>query len=254
MPIPPPPAAANVVTVTAYDLIKSALRLIGANTAGEEVPIEEAGDGLNTLNQMLDAWNADRLSVYTTISTDFPFTLNQQAYTLGSGGDFDMTRPARISAMSSILTTNPDNPIEVPITMYTVQDWQLQMPVKNVTGSFPQICYDDGSFPLRVLNFWPIPQQQNSVRIYSWQPLLLLDSLKTNITLPQAYARALRFNLAIDLAPEYDKEPSPTVVARARESVSILKTMNQPALELRSDLLAVEPGYNYKADLFGIPW
>lgn len=254
MPVPVPPAPQNVVTITAYGLIKGALRLIGASTADEEVPIEEAGDGLNTLNQMLDAWNADRLMVYTISSQDFPFVVGKQAYTLGSGGDFDMTRPVRISGMSSILLANPDNRIEVPITMYNTRDWQLKMPVKQVDGSFPQICYDDGSFPLRVLNFWPIPQQQNDVRIYSWQPLLLLDSLKTNITLPQAYARALRFNLAIDLAPEYDKEPSATVVARAKESLSLIRTINQPEMELRSDLIATEPGYNYKADLFGIPF
>ena len=57
------------------------------------------------LNQMIDAWNADRLAIFTVSSNDFPFILGQQSYTLGSGGDFDMIRPARITGISAILLT-----------------------------------------------------------------------------------------------------------------------------------------------------
>src|SRR6185437_16676483 len=134
--------------MNANDLISSALRLIGVASPGEIPELDALNDGLMVLDQMIDSWNADRLAIFTTTSTDFPFVLNKQVYTLGSGGDFDIPRPAQIDAMSVILLSDPSNPIEVPISMYTVAQWQDNIPVKSVDGSFPLICYDDGGFPL----------------------------------------------------------------------------------------------------------
>lgn len=242
--------------MTAIDLIASALRLIGVIPAGELVSPDDAADALMVLQQMIDGWNADGLAIFTTGSDDFPFILGKQSYTLGTGGDFDMTRPARITGMSSILLSDPSNPIEVPISMFSVDEWQMQVPVKQVDGTFPQICYDTGDFPLRILNFWPIPsQQQNSVRIYSWQPLSQPADFDTLISFPPGYAESFRYNLAVRLSAEYGQEQvSPTVATIAVQSLARLKTMNAPELDLRSDLMPTEGGYNYKADMFGIPY
>lgn len=254
MPVPPPPAIENAVVQTANDLVNRTLRQLNVTAAGESATIDESNDALKTLIEMIDSWNADRLAIYTTGSHDFPFTIGKQAYTLGSGGDFNMTRPARIDSMSAILTQNQANPIEVPMAMYTIDQWQNQIPVKEVSSSFPQICYDDGSFPLRILNFWGIPSQQNSVRIYSWQPLILPTSLQATIILPAGYAEAFRTNLAVRLASEFNATLRPEVSAIAVESLARIKTMNAPTLELRSDLVSNPAGWNYKADMFGIPY
>lgn len=255
MPVPSPPAIANAPVQSALDLISSSLRLINVLAAGESIDIASANDALMVFNQMIDAWNADRLTIYAVESNDFPFTLGQQTYTLGSGGDFDMTRPARITGMSAILLNNPTNPVEVPITMYSWSEWQNKIPVKVVDSSFPQVCYDDGQFPLRNLNFWPIPTlQQNSVRIYSWQPLVLAPSLQTSVVVPPGYAEAFRYNLAIRLAPEFQQQLQPIVQSIAVESLARIKTMNAPDLGLRSDLLATDGGYNWSAVEFNNPF
>lgn len=243
--------------MTAADLISSALRLVGVLAAGEQVQADDATTALMVFQQMVDAWNADRLAIFTTRTDDFPFVLNKQAYTLGSGGDFNMPRPARIDGMSSILLSDPSNPVEVPMDMYMVDQWQTQVPVKVVNGNFPLICYDTGDFPLRTLNFWPIPTQQpTSCRIYSWQALSAPASLATTIAFPPGYAEAFRYNLAIRLQPEFDasRPVSPEVKDRAILSLATIKTMNAPDLLLRSDLVPDPSGYNYKADMFGIPW
>jgi hypothetical protein len=138
--------------------------------------------------------------------------------------------------------------------MYTVSDWQNQVPVKKVTGNFPLICYDDGGFPLRTLNFWPIPTiQPNNFRLYSWQALPA-QSLAVAVNLPPGYKEAFRYNLAIRLGAEF-AAPIPASVAQiAVESLARLKTINAPDLKLRSDLVPDPSGYNYKADMFGIGW
>lgn len=254
MPTPPPPSPKNAVITNANDLIRSSLRLIGAIAPGEQPAPDEAGDGLIVFNEMVDSWNADRLAIFTTRIDDFPLIAGKQSYTLGTGGDFDMTRPPQIDSMSVILLNNPNNPVEIPLAMYTVDDWQNDIPVKNVDSTFPLGCYDDGGFPLRTLNFWPIPQQVNNARIYSWQPLQLATSLQAQVMLPPGYAEAFRYNLAIRLAPEYAVAVPASVATIAVESLARVKTMNAPELTLRSDLLASPSGYNYKADLFGIGW
>jgi hypothetical protein len=239
---------------TALDLITSSLRLINVMASGEQVPLDMANESLAVLNDMIDSWNTDRLSIYTTRTDDFPFVLGQQEYTLGAGGDFDIARPARIDAMSVILLTNPAVPVELPINMYSVEEWQTQVPVKNVPGSIPQICYDDGGFPLRTLSFWPIPAEQlNSCRIYSWQALPA-QALAAQVAFPPGYRQAFRYNLAVLLAAEY-ATPVPAVVAQvAVDSLAKVKTMNAPDLMLQSDLLPAPAGYNYQADMFGLAY
>lgn len=243
------------VSVNVLDLISSALRLLGVLAAGEFLAAEDANNSLTVLNEMLDAWNAERQAVFSILSADFAFILNKQSYTMGPGGNFNTNRPAKIVGISAILLNNPSNPVEVPITMYTWDDWQLKIPVKNVPGNFPQVCYDDGQSPRRTLNFWPIPSQQPvNCRIYSWQPLGTQSTLQSILAFPPGYLQALRYNLAVMLADEFSVAPRPTTQAIAVQSLARIKTMNAPDITLRSDLLAMEPGYNYKADMFGIPY
>lgn len=239
---------------TAYSLIKSSLRLINVLAAEEELDTAQANDALQVLNDMIDSWNTDRLAIFTTKSEDFPLSQGKQSYTMGPSGDFNTTRPAQIDAMSAILLNNPSNPVEVPIGMVTVDIWQQAFPVKNVQSSFPQICYDDGGFPLRTLNFWPIESlgAGNNVRIYSWQALTQPATLQTAISFPPGYSEAFRYNLAVRLSGEYSAPLSPSVAQIAAESLARVRTINAPDLELSSDLLPSPAGYNYKADLFGI--
>jgi hypothetical protein len=229
--LPSPPTQTNAIIQSAYDLVSSSLRLIGVIDPGEGPDISEANDSMMVLNQMIDSWNADRAAIFTTGSQDFTLTLNKQAYTFGPGGDFDAQRPASIDSMSSILLDNPNNPVEIPIPMWTWEQWQEKFPVKNVDSSFPLGCYDDGNFPLRTLNFWPIPTSgNNAVRIYSWQAVGAASSLQSKLSYPQGYAEALRYNLAVRLAAEFAAPVSGPVAQIAIESLARVKTMNAPQL------------------------
>lgn len=250
-----PSVGDNSIFVSVLNLITSALRLINVTASSELPTSDEANDALAAFQQMVDSWNAERLSVFSIGSADFPLTQNKQSFTMGPGGDFDTNRPAKIVGMSAIVLTDPTNPVEIPIDIYDWNDWQMKVPVKNVPGTFPQICYDDGGMPLRTLNFWPIPsQQQNNVRIYAWEPLIWPATLQTLLNFPPGYARAFRFNLAIELAAEFGAQVPPAVGKIATDSLAMVKTMNAPDLELTSDLLPMPGGYNWKADMFGIPW
>jgi hypothetical protein len=250
-----PSSSDNSIFTTTLAMITGALRLLNVTASGELPTSDEANDALAAFQSMVDSWNADSLSIFTTGAADYPLTLSKQAYTLGPGGDFNATRPAKLIGMSVILLNNPANPIEVPIDMYTIDEWQTKIPVKNVSGSFPQVCYDDGGMPLRTLSFWPIPTNQPcNARVYSWQSLVWPATLQTILNFPPGYARAFRYNLAVELAPEFGAQISPAVMKVATESLAAIKTMNAPELHLISDLVMDPGGYNWKASEFGLPY
>lgn len=229
------------------------MRLVGALASGETLSNAEAQDALMVLNQLLDSWTADRLTIFTVTINEFALTPSQQVYTLGTGGNFNIARPARIDRVSIVSLTNPAQPLELPIDYYTDLDWQ-QTPVKNITTSLPQAVYDDQAFPLRNLSFWPIPNTTVNTRIYGWQQLTQYASLTTDVTFPPGYIEALRYNLAVRLIAEFPGEYNPIMVQTAGglavESLARVKAMNIPVIEAFCDaaLMGKSARYNYYSD------
>lgn len=212
---------------SALDIIKAGMRLSSLIGPEENPTNVEAANGLMCLNQMLDSWQLDRLSIFTVDITDFPFVGGQQTYTLGAGGNFNIPRPARIEAASAILGPNSGSPIELPMT-YTQSESEWQgILIKSVTVTYPFVVYDDGGMPFRGLHMWPIPADSSQAfRLYSWEPLAQFDTLGTTKLFPPGYAEAIRYNLALRLADDFDEDVRPSVVQRAMQSLDRLRISN----------------------------
>lgn len=235
------------------DLATSAARLAGILASGETLQGSEPADCQLIAQQMIDEWQADGLKIFTDRIDTFPFILGTQTYTLGAGGNFNMPRPAHVTRMGCQILSNPTQPSEVPITLLDTDGW-ANVRVKNISGSYPLFCYDDGAFPLRNLNFWVIPGLSSNVVIYSWAQLTTFpDWNVTDVTYPPAYAQALRYNLAVKLAPEFDMQLKPEVMMTAMSSLAALKDMNLPQPILRCDPGLSGTGasvYDWRSDTF----
>lgn len=230
------------------DLISSAARLAGILASGETLSGAEVTDASLVVTQMLDEWQADGLKVFTENINTFPFVLGQQLYTLGTGGNFSMPRPAKIHRMGVQILSNPIQPSEVPITLLDVDGW-ANVRVKNISGSYPLFCYPDYAFvgnpPVMNLKFWVIPGLACNCVIYSWQPITSFPDLSTtDLIFPPAYAQALRYNLALLLIPEYGMAPRPDVAQIAMSSLAALKDQNLPQPVLRCDPGLSGTGYS----------
>jgi hypothetical protein len=236
--------------MTGLDLLTRALRTIGALESGEVPSSDEAADGLVSLNDLLDSWNAERLMVFTVTIDEFTLTPSQQVYTYGTGGNFNAPRPVRIDRASIVSLTNPAQPLELPIDYVTDQEWQLEYPVKVIPTTLPLAVYDDQNFPLRNLSYWPIPTVAVKTRLYVWTALNSFPDLTTDITFPPAYSRALRYNLAQELAPEYGLPMSAEAAAAAVQSKSVVRLLNVPEISSYCDpALSGDPGhYNFYSD------
>lgn len=237
---------------SALDFIKAALRNLNVLASGEESTGDEGQDCLVALNQLIDTWNADGLTMFTTETNDFPLTANKQTYTLGDGGDFNMTRPKDIYRASVVI--QGAQPIEYPIPIFTTQDWRDRVPVKNTSGNLPLIVYDDGDFPLRLLTFWPSASDTTIFRIYSDQPLTQFSTLKQIASYPPGYAEAITSNLAVRLAALFPPaQVSAATAAIAIESLATLKLNNADDTQLRSDIMSEGTASRMRAEMFGIP-
>jgi hypothetical protein len=239
--------------VKGVDLLQSAARLAGILASGENLVGNEPADCLMILQQMMDEWQADGLKIFTDNINIFPFVLGTQTYTLGTGGNFNIQRPTKITRMGCQILSNPTQPSEVPIALLDTDGW-ANVRVKNISGSYPLFCYDDGAFPLRNLNFWVIPGLACNLVLYSWQPLSTWPDLAvTDVTFPPAYLQAIRYNLAVYLAPEFGVQIAPEIMLKAAESLSALKDINLPAPILKCDPGLSGTGasvYDWRSDTF----
>lgn len=219
----------------AVDIISSALRLVGVLGSGETASDAEASDAFLVLNDMLDGWNAERLMIFSVAMSEFPLTAGKQTYTFGPSGDFNLSfRPAKIQRYGIVNLNNPAQPLELPLEMLTTEQW-AGVPVKQISSTLPTKIYDDQAFPLRNLSFWPYPQIQVNLRAYYWQPLSQFSDLTTKQTFPPGYPEALRYNLAVRLAPEFGAPLSPQVAELAATTKGKIKRMNSPLVDVMCD-------------------
>lgn len=236
--------------MTGNELIASSLRLIGALASGETPSGAEGADALVILNQMIDEWNSERLSIFAITTHEFTLVAGQQLYTMGTGGDFNVTRPARIERASIIQLSNPSQPLELFIPILNEQGWQA-IPVKDISSTLPQVVYIDDAFPLRNLSYWQTPSIAVRTKLYAWTPLAAFTATG-DTTLPPAYLKALRYNLAVDLAPEYGRTTPVEVAVQAASSKGKLKSLNIPKFQMTVDPALRGDGrggyYNWRSD------
>ena len=238
--------------MTGNDLIAKALRLINVLASGEIPTAAEAQDALITLNQMLESWSTQQLQVFTVQrSAPFNSVNGQQVYTLGTGGNFNLPRPPYIQRIGVLNQPQNVQPLELPLDYITAEEW-ADIPVKNIQSALPLKVWDDRNFPFRNLSFWPIPNVAVQFVIYFWQSLNAFPDLVTDITFPPGYSKAILYNLAIDLAPEYGvAQVPPGVEQNASTALAYIQSLNEQTPVLRCDPAVVSPElqiYNWFTD------
>ena len=221
--------------MTASDLIKSSFRLIGVLAAGEPLPDEMAADAFNSLNQMIALWSTQNLMIFSKVFESFPLVVNQFQYQWGTGApDFNSTRPQKIEDMNWKQVSGTTI-VEIPIEIIN-QDQYAAIAVKTVNSNLPTRMWPQYLYPYVQLNFWPVPSVAGNIVVWSWKPLSQIANLTADISLPPGYEKMMRYNLALELAPEYGVEPSQLVLAHAIASKADVKRMNIQPLLLGCDM------------------
>lgn len=212
--------------MTGSDLVSASLRLIGALAPGEPLGSQEATDGLAVLNRMLGSWSNEKLLVNALVREELTLTANDQSYTMGSSGNLNTTRAIQIErATIEVQANSPmtESPLRI---IRTASEWAAIVS-KESTAEVPTHLFIEGTFPLETLNLYPMPTVANKLVLYSRKALTEIATISTSVSLPVGYDRALVFNLALDLAPEYGRTSAQEVVMAAMESKAAIKRTNE---------------------------
>lgn len=209
-------------TVTANDLIKRAMRLAGVLGKGETPDDDEAQNGLEALNAMLESWLIQKLFVYATIAEVFQWASGEQSRTLGPGGDFDTDRPAQVADDCSFTSSS----VDYLVRLINLDAWSA-IPAKTTQSSFPMYLYPEYGAELITLYAYPIPNATVQFNCRSWKLLQLFETLTSSNNLPLGSARAIAFSLAEEwAAPEFGMTLQPSVVRTASSARRALKRIN----------------------------
>jgi hypothetical protein len=209
--------------------------LLDIQVASNEEPMQApmAEQGLRLLNNLLDSWSLERLTIYYTPPTLLPWPAGTQQLTWGPGGAIATARPIAIAPSAQYRDVTG---LELPLAVMTHQEEYAALTLKQQQASTLQVLYYAPSMPTGTLFGWPVPTQSWDVVVYPWQVLGRFVSLDDEILFPPGYERALRVGLALEAAASYGVQPSPMLGAILNESKASLKRTNQ-----RIPVLGLDP-------------
>ena len=234
---------------TAGDIINGSLRLLGVLAEGETPSSETAQDALVAMNQMIDSWNTERLSVFSTQDQVVTWPASTLSRTLGPTGDIVGLRPVLVD--DATYFRDPANGISYGLKLINQQQYN-GIAVKTVTSTYPQVMWVNMTYPNIELYVYPVPTRALEFHIVSVDELSTPANLATDLAFPPGYLRAFRYNLACEIAPEFGVEPSRQVQRIAMTSKRNLKRINNPddIMALPYSIVATRQRFNIYAGNF----
>jgi hypothetical protein len=163
---------------------------------------------------------------------------NPDTVTYTVPGNIPMNRPLRFKSGFSRAVTSSTANLDYTFTFTDFDNYKREL-LKNVQGPWPYIAAYQPTFPYGTLYVYPAPGSSYTAHIFSDLILAEFASITSAYSLPQGYARALKKLLALEIAPNYGKEPSPILIRQAKEARDLLMTTNAspvPVLQFDSAL------------------
>jgi hypothetical protein len=219
---------------TGLGLINAALKTIGVLAAGETASPEDAADALLRLNEMIDAWGTQRLTIYELKRTTKTLTASTASYTIGTGGSINIVRPVWIESAGLIIDTAATIPVEIPIRVLTDDEWS-GIVLKTLTSPLAQgIYYDHGWVSgLATISVYPIPTVSTTQLVLYCPTAVLGMALATSYAFPPGYAKLLRYGLANELMEfGVPNDVQDRVAVKYAEAMADVKRANHRTMEM----------------------
>lgn len=202
---------------TARIIIKKAMNKIGALVKNEAPDADEANDALNSLNAMIASWSNDSMNIYARTWETFNLVSGQLKYTIGAGANFDTVRPMTIL----------ESYIKIGVISYTLSiitdSAYNDIDYKDLQNIPDSLNYDN-AYPIGNIRIFPVPSSNYPIFLLTEKELTTFDSLDTELSMPPGTERALIYNLALEIAPEYAQKPDPSIIKIAADSLGLIRT------------------------------
>lgn len=209
---------------TAETIIEDALGLTNAVGVDQTLTADEVSDSLRAFNDLLEIFSVNNLAVYGQADQTFNTVANQAVYTIGTGGNWNTTRPVRINQPAYSVI----NSVSFPCLSMTQEEYN-SIAVKGQTQAYPERYLYVNDFPLGLVTLWPVPNAVTPLTLSIDRLLTAISSAGAAISFPPGYAMVFKYKLAIMLAPMFGKKirDYPDVVAIATSSFADICRANK---------------------------
>lgn len=209
-----------------------ALRKAGITLGPQRTPSNaQYQDAMDEFNRLIGSLSCDRFFIYSMLDYVFPLT-SSSTYTIGISpdpnvpADFPVPRPVWIES-AHLVTGLSGTPIRTPLRVVTDLQWPKIASVA-MPGAIPEILYNDRAYPLSTIYLWGAPAPDCGLELFVWQTVPKVLAWTDLVAVPDGYEDALVLNLAVRLAPHFQRQLDPLVMQQARESLMRVESINAP--------------------------
>lgn len=201
-------------------LLRSAIKAASSVDSHTTIDPTEYEDALESCNMMLKLWATQGVIIHHVITEQFNLVVGQASYTIGDTANFNTSRPNQITG-GFVRVSDTDYPIQII-------DRDRYNSLRKTDTGIPQYLYYYPTYPIATIYLYKVPDETYLMSIDSIKPLteLVLDA---DLNLPPEYEEAIKWNLAVRLAPDYKTTPRQDVVMMAKQSYNALSIQPIPA-------------------------
>lgn len=212
--------------VTALEIIRPALRKIGAIDAEETPSALQTQIALECLNGIIDTWSATSAAAVNNQELVVTLPPSTASLTIGTGQQINVDRPFRIESAYARIQG-----IDRSIKVEDKADYDA-VNLKDMATSWPEMLWYDGGLPTGRVYFWPLASSNVEVHITVLRYLQQFADSNASQQLPQGYKRALQLTLAVEVATEFALEPTPSLVKQQALAYRAIARMNHVVHDL----------------------
>jgi hypothetical protein len=193
-----------MAAISARTLIEDALHEALVIGPGQDVNAGVEQRAFRRLNNMLEVLSLDDNKIYALTEESETLTAGTSRYTIGSGGDFDTSRPLSISAAAGDTFIRDANGSEYNVRVLSQERYRVE-PNKENTGR-PRIMTYTPEYPLGKISFYPEPNSSTDVIHFRSNTILTsFATLTTEVDFAPGYELATMLSLAVAISQQNGK-------------------------------------------------
>lgn len=205
------------------DVIKSAMRKLGAIASGETATPDEQADALSALQSMLRSWAAEKINVFSSVHETFTLVVGTNEYNWGTGSDIDSLRPNQLIGAAIADSDNITYPMDI------ISEGEYRRITTKLISERPYKIFISYTFPTVKVYLYPVPVVAETLILESLKPFTETSSFTAvadTLQMPSMYEEPIIYNLAVRIAPEFGKVIPASVAAVAISSYNRIITRN----------------------------
>lgn len=205
----------------------AALRVLGVLQGGSSTAGTELTDALQALTMLLRSWEVLGLTGWARKQGSFSLTSGTASYTLGTSGTGLTERPAKIVQAWLRDSSSQDT------ALYPLTRREYLNIINKADAGPPASFYYDPQTPTGTIYLYPVMNDSTHSLVLDYQrPMSELDSGTDSLELPPEWHRALKWNLADELALEWGlKDIPPGLKEKAAQTLALAVGGTKPSIQ-----------------------